>query len=76
MIRKRSRVGVEQGREEGETKGGDERNRIHPKREKERGAGRGEREREKPQLLFKIREQLYAWSRCHGNGKEKEIESL
>ena len=39
-------MGVEQGREEGETKGGDERNRIHPKREKEKGAGRGERERE------------------------------
>lgn len=69
----------EQGREEGEREGGNERrNLIHPKREKEGGAGREEREREreKPQLLFKIREQLYAWSRCHGNGKEKEIESL
>ena len=74
MIRKPSLVGGEQGREEGERKGGDERNLIHPKREGGRG-GEG-REREKPQLLFKIREQLYAWSRCHGNGKEKEIASL
>ena len=47
MIRKPSRVGVEQGREEGETKGGDERNLIHPKREKEGGVGREERERER-----------------------------
>lgn len=45
MIRKLSRVGGEQGREEGERKGGDERNLIHPKREKEGGAGREERER-------------------------------
>jgi hypothetical protein len=34
---------------------------------------RGGREREKSQLLFKIRERLYAWSCCHSNSKEKEI---
>lgn len=75
MIRKQSWVGGVQGREVGEGKGGDERETSSILGEKkERGGGR--EEREKPQLLFKIREQLYAWSRCHGNGKEKEIESL
>lgn len=47
----------------------------HPS-QRERGGRRGREEREKPQLLFKIREQLYAWSRCHGNCKEKETEAL
>lgn len=59
-----------QGTEEGKGEGGEEREASSIVREKG-GWGRG-----KPQLLFKIREQLYAWSRCHGNGKEKEIESL
>lgn len=47
----------------------------HPS-QREGGGRRGREEREKPQLLFKIREQLYAWSRCHGNRKEKETEAL
>ena len=42
----------EQGREEGEREGGNERrNLIHPKREKEGGAGREERERERERNL-------------------------
>ena len=45
MIRKPSLVGGEQGREEGERKGGDERNLIHPKREGGRGGEGRERER-------------------------------
>lgn len=52
MIRKQSRVGGVQGREEGERKGGDERNLIHPKRKKEGGAGREERDRERETSTF------------------------
>lgn len=58
---------------EGEGAGGASETSSIPER---KGREEGEEEREKPQLLFKIREQLYAWSRCHGNRKEKETEAL
>ena len=44
MIRKPSPVGGEQGREEGERKGGDERNLSHPERRREGRGGKRERE--------------------------------
>ena len=40
--------------------------------DREEGEGK-EGLREKSQLYLKIRQRLYAWSRCPGNIKEKEI---
>ena len=51
MIRKPSPVGGEQGREEGERKGGDERNLIHPERRREGREIDRERDREEVAII-------------------------